>query len=122
MKPRRNKSKPKPEWLPFKGRASRRDTDYEQLAEGAPACFKAFHVEETKLAFANDQISVDSKEGLTLFGPANANGNSQRSIRVAAIGTGQGIDTLKAYLETARQKITPGLNSKGKLYDPYLLP
>jgi len=122
MKPRRNKSKPKPEWLPFKGRPSRRDTDYEQLAEAAPACFKAFHVEETKLVFANDQISVDPKEGLTLFGPANANGNSQRSIRVAAIGTGQGIDTLKAYLETARQRITPGLNSKGNLYDPICFP
>lgn len=122
MRPRRNKSKPKPEWLPFKGRASTRDTDYEKLTDSAPPCFKAFHLEETKLVFANDQISVDPKEGLTLFGPANTAGNSQRSIRVAAIGTGEGIDTLKAYLEAARQKITPGLNSKGNPYDTICFP
>jgi len=122
MRHRRNKSKPKPEWLPFKGRSSTRDTDYEQLTEAAPPCFKAFHLEETKLVFANDQISVDPKEGLTLFGPANAGGDSQRTVRVAVIGTGEGIDTLKAYLETARQKITPGLNSKGNPYDPICFP
>jgi hypothetical protein len=101
---------------------SRRDTDYEQLLAGAPPCFKSFHLEEPKLVFANEQVSVDPKEGLTLFGPANSGGQSPRTIRVAAIGTGEGIDSLKSYLETARQKITPGLNSRDKPYDPICFP
>jgi hypothetical protein len=122
MKPRKNEPRSEAESMPSHGIKNRRDQDYEQLIDGAPPCFKAFHVEETKLVFANNQISADPKEGLTLFGPANVGGNSSRTIRVAAISTGEGINTLKAYLETARQRIRPGLNSRKKPYDPICFP
>lgn len=122
MKPRRNKSSSPPKRSPYKSIQSRRDTDYEQLLAGAPPCFKSFHVEEPKLIFANGQLSVDAKEGLTLFGPAGSGGKTSRTVRVAAIGTGEGIDSLKAYLETARQTINPGLNSRDKPYDPICFP
>jgi hypothetical protein len=122
MNIRRTKPRPKKEWLPFKGRAPSRDSDYEQLTQCAPPSFKAFYLEETRLAFCNDQISVDPKEGLTFFGPANAGKQGTRNIRVAAVGTGQGIDVLKSYLEAARQRITPGFNSRGNLYDPICFP
>ena len=122
MKPRMNKSRPKPKQSAHAAGQSRRDTDYEQLVAGAPPLFKSFHLNEPKLVFANGQTSVDVKEGLTLFGPANPDGKNSRTIRVAAIGTGEGIDSLKSYLETARQKITPGLNSRKKPYDPICFP
>ncbi len=105
----------------FRGRA-RRDADYEQLVAGAPPCFKAFYLEEPKLSFSGGNVSVDPKEGLTLYGPANPRGQNSGAIRVGVIGTGEGIDTLKAYLETARQKIEPGLNSRNKPYDPFCFP
>jgi hypothetical protein len=122
MKPRMNKQKSKSAWMPYETIRSRRDTDYDQLVAGAPPCFKSFYLPEPKLVFANGQLSADAKEGLTLFGPANFGGKTPRTIRVAAIGTAEGIDSLKTYLERARQKITPGLNSRKKLYDSICFP
>ena len=122
MKTHQNKPSSMSGSATYKQPQSRRETDYEQLLAGAPPCFKSFHLAEPKLVFANGHQSVDAKEGLTLFGPVNSGGKVPRTIRVAAIGTGEGIDSLKAYLESARQKITPGLNSRNKPFDPICFP
>ena len=43
-------------------------------------------------------------------------------IRIGIIGTGKGIDSMRAYLDNARARIEPGLNSKGKLFDTFCFP
>lgn len=122
MKRHRNKPRSEEASVPPAPAQSRGDSDYEQLIEAAPPTFKSFHLQEPQLVFANGHVSVDVKQGLTLYGPANPGGKNNRTIRVAAIGTGEGIDSLKAYLETGRQKITPGFNSRKKPYDPICFP
>ena len=93
----------------------------ERLIEQAPPTFPSFIIEEPKLAFGDGESCVDPKTGIGAFGPL-ASGLANPTIRVGIIGTGKGIDAMRAYLDKTRGRIEPGLNSKGKLYDPFCFP
>lgn len=93
----------------------------ERLIQQSPPTFPSFIIEEPKLVFGQGEPCVDPKTGLSEYGPI-ASGLSNRTIRVGIIGTGKGIDAMRAYLDKTRARIEPGLNSKGKLYDPLCFP
>jgi hypothetical protein len=93
----------------------------ERLIEQAPPTFPSFFIPEPKLVFGDGELSVDPRTGLAAFGPV-ASGLSKRTIRVGVIGTGKGIDAMRAYLDRTRGRIEPGLNSKGKLFDAFCFP
>jgi hypothetical protein len=93
----------------------------ERLIEQAPPTFPSFFIDEPKLVFGDGELCADPKTGISAFGPI-ASGLSKRVIRIGIIGTGQGIDAMRAYLYNARARIEPGLNSKGKLFDTFCFP
>ena len=95
------------------------ESDLDKLILNSPPAFESFFIEEPKLIFARSFASVDPKTGIEQFGPFS----SVRSrIRIGVIGTGSGIDAFRAYLERARNSIQPGLNARGKYYDPVCFP
>ena len=93
----------------------------ERLLEQAPPTFSSFFVPEPKLVFGDGELSVDPRTGLATFGPI-ASGRAMTVIRVGIIGSGKGIDAMRGYLDRARSRIEPGLNAKGKLFDPFSFP
>lgn len=93
----------------------------ERLLEQAPPTFSSFFVPEPKLVFGDGELSVDPRTGLAAFGPI-ASGRVSTAIRVGIIGTGKGIDAMRGYLDKTRSRIEPGLNAKGKLFDPFSFP
>lgn len=93
----------------------------ERLIEQAPPTFPSFFIPEPKLVFGDGDLSVDPRTGLAAFGPV-ASGLSNPTIQVGIIGTGKGIDAMRGYLDAMRGRIEPGLNSKGKLFDPFCFP
>ena len=93
----------------------------ERLIEQAPPTFPSFFIDEPKLVFGDGELCADPKTGISAFGPI-ASGLSKRAIRIGIIGTGKGIDAMRAYLDNARTRIEPGLNSKGKLFDTFCFP
>ena len=93
----------------------------ERLIEQAAPAFPSFFISEPKLVFGDGELSVDPRTGLAEFGPV-ASGLANPTIRVGIIGTGKGIDAMRGYLNTVRSRIEPGLNSKGKLFDPFCFP
>jgi hypothetical protein len=93
----------------------------ERLIEQAPPTFPSFFIDEPKLVFGNGELCADPKTGISAFGPI-ASGLSKRLIRIGIIGTGKGIDAMRAYLDGTHARIEPGLNSKGKLFDPFCFP
>ncbi len=96
-----------------------RDADLDTIIGRQAPVFQSFYVEEPKLLFGGSGYQVDPKTGLEQFGPFQAR---KPEIRIGVIGTADGIDAFKAYLERARQTINPGLNSRNKPYDPLLFP
>jgi hypothetical protein len=93
----------------------------ERLIEQAPPAFSSFFIDEPKLVFGDGELCADPKTGISAFGPITS-GLSKRVIRIGIIGTGKGIDSMRAYLDNARARIEPGLNSKGKLFDTFCFP
>jgi hypothetical protein len=91
------------------------------LIEQAPPTFSSFFIDEPKLVFGDGELCADPKTGISAFGPI-ASGLSKRVIRIGIIGTGKGIDSMRAYLDNARVRIELGLNSKGKLFDTFCFP
>lgn len=106
---------------PFRQRLSHktnlRNQDIDKLVESSPAAFNAFFVEEPRLIFAGGQTAIDPKAGIETFGPVGSDGQTEKNIRIGVIGTGLGIDAFQTYLEKAKQRICPGLNSRKKSYD-----
>ncbi|MGE0608158.1 MAG: hypothetical protein AB7O62_13770 [Pirellulales bacterium] len=100
--------------------ASERLTD--KLLKEAEPTFVTWHAAEPKLLFANRMRCEDPKTGLSEFGPAALDSTPRTSIRVAAIGTGETIQLLKNWAETARSCVYAGLNSKGQPFDPLVAP
>ena len=91
------------------------------LKEAAPT-FVAWHSPEPKLLFADGMRCEDPKTGLAAFGPAALDSTPRSTIRVGVIGTGDTIQLLRNWAETARSGIYAGLNAKGQPYDPLVAP
>lgn len=100
-------------------RHAKREADLDLLIEKSPPAFGCLFIEEPKLVFAGNQIAVDPKTGIDLYGPHST---TKSPIRIGVIGTGQGIDTFKQYLEVAHGRIAPGRNSRGRFYDSLVFP
>src|SRR5205823_379607 len=64
----------------------------------------------------------DPKTGIVLFGPAGLDRNPRPSIRLGVIGTGESIQALRNWIESARGPIRAGCNNAGKPYDTLLAP
>lgn len=94
----------------------------ERLLRETKPSFSAWHAPEPRLIFAGRQRCEDPKTGLTLFGPAGLDKTPRQTIRLGVIGTGDTIQQLLAWLETARLSISAGANRRGLGYDPLLAP
>ncbi|MEW6058341.1 MAG: hypothetical protein AB1540_17200 [Bdellovibrionota bacterium] len=98
---------------------TRRQSDLDSLLNQMPPAFESFFIEEPKLLFAGNFTGVDPKVGIEQYGPFS---KSKPIIRIGIIGSGDGINTFRAYLDNARRPIRPGLNARGKHYDPLVIP
>lgn len=94
----------------------------ESLLRASSPTFHAWHIPEPKLVFAKHQLCEDPKTGLSEFGPAALDDAPRTAIRVGVIGNGDSIQRLSNWVESARSRIYPGLNSKGKPVDPLYAP
>lgn len=103
-----------------KGARSKRLT--EALIRGSVPSFQAWHIPEPKLLFAGRQACEDPKTGITLYGPAAIDRAARQAIRVGLIGSGDSLQGVRNWIERAKVRIVPGLNAKGKPYDPMLAP
>ena len=74
------------------------------------------------MIFAGSQLCEDPKTGLTIYGPAALDSGPRNTIRLGVIGSGETIQALKNWVNRAQTKILPGLNPRGKPYDPILAP
>lgn len=92
----------------------------EELVRRQPPVFKAFHLEEPKLVFADGGVSVDPKAGLNDFGPFAF--QAGRTIKIGIVGAGTGIQACKNFLRRAQNRLTPGLNKRKKPLDPHTFP
>lgn len=92
----------------------------EELIRRQPPVFRAFHLEEPKLVFANGGVSVDPKAGLNDHGPYGY--QPGRVIKVGVVGTGTGIHAFKDFLRRAQSRLSPGLNKRNKPLDPHTFP
>jgi hypothetical protein len=113
---RRPKKTPPRPALPRSARLS------EALISQATPSFNAWHIAEPRLIFAGSQACEDPKTGLTLYGPAALNSGPRNAIRLGVIGSGETIQALKNWIRRAEKTIAPGLNSRGKPYDPMIAP
>lgn len=107
------------ERIPRQSRAQRLS---ESLLRVTSPTFNAWHIAEPKLVFANQQLCEDPKTGISEFGPAALDGSPRTAIRIGVIGNGDSIQRLKNWVESARSRIYPGLNSKQKPFDPLFAP
>ncbi len=92
------------------------------LLKAAAPTFQAWHTPEPKLAFADNQLCEDPKTGLAEFGPSALDGTPRTAIRVGVIGDGESIQKLKNWIALARNRVYPGLNSKGQPFDSLFAP
>jgi hypothetical protein len=76
-------------------------------------------IEEPKLLFGANGVSVDSKTGIERYGPYQT---VTSPVRIGVIGTASGIDAFKHYLEATRRRVTPGRNARGRFYDSWVFP
>jgi hypothetical protein len=99
--------------------SKRREEDLDSLIDKSPPAFSTLFIEEPKLLFGGNGVSVDSKTGIERFGPYQT---VTSPVRVGVIGTASGIDAFKQYLECARRRVTPGRNARGRFYDSWVFP
>lgn len=102
-----------------KSRAKQQRADVDKLIASAPAAFDAAFIEEPLLVFSNGRTAVDPKSGLLDYGPV---GPIPTFIRLGVVGTPEGVDAFSHYLQRAKRPILPGLNKRGKHYDPLAFP
>ncbi len=98
---------------------NKREADIERLLFTSPPTFQSFFVEEPLLIFGDHGVSPHPKEGLENFGPVMPPADA---LKVAVIGTGEGIQAFQSFLDRVQYPICPGLNSKGKPYNPLCFP
>jgi len=69
--------------------------------------FRAWHIEEPQLLFADGNRNVDQKIGLTLYGPAQLpeKGDVIRSINVGLVGTGETVSLAENWIEKLKREI-----------------
>lgn len=79
----------------------------ERLLSEAKPSFHAWHVTEPALIFANRRTCEDPKTGITLFGPAGLDRTPRPTIRVGVVGTGDSIQMLANWIESARSPFAP---------------
>jgi hypothetical protein len=84
--------------------------------------FASFYLEEPKLVFGNGQLSVDPKAGLETFGPFGYSDGLLQRVRIGVIGTGPGIQDFLNFLQRCQNRVSTGLNGKGKALDPHCFP
>lgn len=94
----------------------------EKLLNESKPTFHVWHVEEPALVFAGKQTCEDPKTGVTLFGPAGLDRTPRPTIRLGIVGTGESIQMLKNWIESARHSIPAGFSPQGKAYDTLLAP
>ena len=104
---------------PRRPKTTRREADLDSLIDKSPPAFGTLFIEEPKLLFAGNSVSVDSKTGIERYGPYRT---VTSPIRIGVIGTGSGIDAFKQYLNVARRPISPGRNARGRFYDSLVFP
>src|SRR5579871_3101674 len=97
---------------------ARRPSD--QLLQNQPPVFKAFYLEEPKLVFANNEVSVDPKAGLEEYGPYGC--VPGKLIKLGLVGTGPGIQAFRDFLQSAHHRLSAGFNKRNKPLDPHTFP
>jgi hypothetical protein len=93
----------------------------ELLGSGLPT-FRASYIEEPKLVFGNNQLSVDPKSGIEDFGPYGCENRGEKTIRLAVVGTGQGIQEFLDFLNRSQNQLHAGFNTRKKPLDPHTFP
>jgi len=93
--------------------------DIERLLLTSSPAFESFYVEEPLLVFGENGVSPHPKEGLEIYGPIFPPADP---IRIGVIGTGAGIEAFRRFLDRIQHPVSPGLNSKGKPYNPLCFP
>lgn len=89
--------------------------------------FSSFLVEEPQLVFGGNNLSVDPKTGLGMFGPIGNDANRNKTIRIGVVGTGESIGEFLDFLNKAQRPIlagfkTPGPSGKARPLDPHTYP
>jgi hypothetical protein len=105
-----------------KNKPRRKRVAIDKRLEGLSPSFQAYHVEEPKLVFGGGNLSVDPKSGLARYGPHDSESTGIKMINVGLIGTGSGIGEFLGFLERAKDRLTPGLNTRGKPLDAHTNP
>lgn len=105
-----------------KSRDQRRTEDLDALLTRTQSSFNSFYIEEPRLVFGGGQTAVDQKTGIGSFGPVGTDAYSAKTVRLGIIGTGNGIQAAQNFLQQTQEKVRPGLNSRGKHYDPLCFP
>jgi hypothetical protein len=95
------------------------DAVLEEILSAAPPSFQTFVMEEPRLVFTGNYSSPDPKDGIDVAGPYT---KASGPIRIGLIGTADGVDAFRYFLERAHARITPGLNAKGKPFDALAFP
>jgi hypothetical protein len=91
------------------------------LIDNHEPAFEAFHIPEPKLVFGEGRGCVDPKAGIELYGPFDLD-RAKKQIRIGVIGTGDCIQGTVNLLHKCQTRIAPGLNSRGKPFDPICFP
>jgi hypothetical protein len=103
-------------------RDARRRLDVDGLLKRTSPVFEAFHIEEPQILFGSGIPAVDPKAGIITFGPYGSSSQSPKQIRIGVIGTGEGIQATRAYLQSCWENVKPGLNSREKPFDVLCFP
>jgi hypothetical protein len=92
----------------------------DQFLQSQPPVFKGFYLEEPKLVFANNEVSVDPKAGLEEYGPYGC--VPGKTIKLGLVGTGRGIQAFRDFLQAAHRRLSAGFNKRSKPLDPHTFP
>jgi hypothetical protein len=104
------------------GAASGTPATIDDLIQGARPRFHSFYIEEPKLVFSNGALSVDPKAGLETYGPFGYTAGTPTLVRIGVIGTGEGIQEFLNFLQRCQNRVSTGLNKRGKALDPHCFP
>ncbi len=84
--------------------------------------FHSFYIEEPKLVFSDGALSVDPKAGLEAYGPFGYIAGTTTLVRIGVIGTGDGVQAFQNFLHRCQNKVSTGINKRGKPLDPHCFP
>ncbi len=98
---------------------AKREADIERLLFTSQPAFECFHIEEPLLVFGNHGVSPHPKEGLEEYGPILPPSDP---LPIGVIGTSEGIEAFRRFLDRVQHPVSPGLNSKGKTFNPLCFP